>query len=45
MSKDRLRRTPFELGDNSRIAVKIVNCRGVESLKVVEVDPNAGENI
>ncbi|WP_462137448.1 hypothetical protein [Candidatus Mycalebacterium sp.] len=28
---------PFELGKNSRIAVKIVNDRGIESLKVVEV--------
>ena len=28
---------PFELGRNSRIAVKIVDDRGIESLKVVEV--------
>ena len=28
---------PFELGKNSRIAVKIVDDRGIESLKVVEV--------
>ena len=28
---------PFKIGDNSRIAVKIVDDRGVESLKVVEV--------
>ena len=28
---------PFELGQNNRIAVKIVDDRGVESLKVVEV--------
>ena len=29
---------PFKIGDNSRIAVKIVDDRGVESLKVVEVN-------
>jgi adenine-specific DNA-methyltransferase len=28
---------PFELEDHSRVAVKIVDDRGVESLKVVEV--------
>ncbi len=28
---------PFELGKNSRIAVKIVDDRGIESLKVIEV--------
>jgi adenine-specific DNA-methyltransferase len=28
---------PFELGDYSRIAVKIVDDRGIESLKIVEV--------
>ncbi|MCY3972875.1 MAG: site-specific DNA-methyltransferase [Candidatus Dadabacteria bacterium] len=28
---------PFELGKNSRIAVKIVDDRGIESLKVVEI--------
>ena len=29
---------PFEAGGNSRIAVKIIDDRGIESLKVVEVD-------
>ena len=29
---------PFEAGVNSRIAVKIIDDRGIESLKVVEVD-------
>ncbi|MCK4487674.1 MAG: hypothetical protein KAU38_13065 [Desulfobacterales bacterium] len=28
---------PFETGDNRRIAVKIVDDRGIESLKIVEV--------
>ena len=28
---------PFKLGDNSRIAVKIVDDRGIESLKVIEL--------
>ena len=32
-------------GGDSRITVKIVDDRGVESLKVVEVDPNAAGNI
>ena len=30
---------PFELGKNSRIAVKIVDDRGIESLKVVNIIP------
>ncbi|HAV10531.1 MAG TPA: site-specific DNA-methyltransferase [Dehalococcoidia bacterium] len=29
---------PFMLGDNRRIAVKIVDDRGIESLKIIEVD-------
>ncbi len=29
---------PFEIGDNRRIAVKIVDDRGIESLKIVEVE-------
>jgi adenine-specific DNA-methyltransferase len=29
---------PFELGEHSRVAVKIVDDRGVESLKVLEVE-------
>jgi len=29
---------PFELGDNRRIAVKIVDDRGIESLKVMDLD-------
>ena len=29
---------PFDLGEHSRVAVKIVDDRGVESLKVLEVD-------
>jgi len=29
---------PFELGDNRCIAVKIVDNRGIESLKVVRLD-------
>jgi adenine-specific DNA-methyltransferase len=29
---------PFELGDYSRVAVKIVDDRGIESLKIVEVE-------
>jgi adenine-specific DNA-methyltransferase len=28
---------PFEIGDNRRIAVKIVDDRGIESLKIIEV--------
>lgn len=31
---------PFEAGDNRRIAVKIVDDRGIESLKIVEVEAN-----
>ncbi len=27
---------PFEIGDNRRIAVKIVDDRGIESLKILE---------
>ena len=30
---------PFESGEKRRIAVKIVDDRGIESLKVVELDP------
>ena len=29
---------PFEIGDNQRIAVKIVDDRGIESLKIMEID-------
>ena len=29
---------PFEAGDNKRIAVKIVDDRGIESLKIMEID-------
>lgn len=29
---------PFEIGDNRRIAVKIVDDRGIESLKIIEVE-------
>ena len=29
---------PFEVGDNKRIAVKIVDDRGIESLKIMEVE-------
>lgn len=29
---------PFETGDNRRIAVKIVDDRGIESLKIMEID-------
>lgn len=29
---------PFEVGDNKRIAVKIIDDRGIESLKILEVD-------
>jgi adenine-specific DNA-methyltransferase len=29
---------PFETGENRRIAVKIVDDRGIESLKVMEVE-------
>ena len=29
---------PFEIGDNRRIAVKIVDDRGIESLKIMEID-------
>ena len=28
---------PFQIGDNERIAVKIVDDRGIESLKILEV--------
>ena len=30
---------PFELGENKRIAVKIVDNRGIESLKVIDLTP------
>jgi len=30
---------PFEAGDHGRVAVKIVDDRGIESLKIVEVQP------
>ena len=30
---------PFELGENKRIAVKIVDDRGIESLKVIDLTP------
>jgi adenine-specific DNA-methyltransferase len=30
---------PFEAGDHKRIAVKIVDDRGIESLKILEVEP------
>ncbi|MBL7179935.1 MAG: site-specific DNA-methyltransferase [Desulfobacterales bacterium] len=29
---------PFEIGDNRRIAVKIIDDRGIESLKIMEID-------
>jgi adenine-specific DNA-methyltransferase len=29
---------PFEAGDNRRIAVKIVDDRGIESLKIVNLE-------
>jgi adenine-specific DNA-methyltransferase len=29
---------PFELGKNKRVAIKIIDDRGIESLKVIEVD-------
>ena len=29
---------PFEIGDNRRIAVKIIDDRGIESLKILEVE-------
>jgi adenine-specific DNA-methyltransferase len=29
---------PFEIGDNKRVAVKIVDDRGIESLKILEVE-------
>jgi len=29
---------PFKLGEHKRIAVKIVDDRGIESLKILEVD-------
>ncbi len=28
---------PFEIGDHKRVAVKIIDHRGIESLKIVEV--------
>jgi adenine-specific DNA-methyltransferase len=33
---------PFEAGDNGRIAVKIVDDRGIESLKVIDLPCSAG---
>jgi adenine-specific DNA-methyltransferase len=30
---------PFEAGDRKRVAVKIVDDRGIESLRIVEVQP------
>jgi adenine-specific DNA-methyltransferase len=29
---------PFEIGDNRRIAGKIVDDRGIEGLKIMEID-------
>ena len=29
---------PFEIGDNRRLAVKIVDDRGIESLKIMEIN-------
>ena len=29
---------PFEAGDNKRVAVKIVDDRGIESLKVIDLE-------
>jgi len=29
---------PFELGENSRVAVKIIDDRGIESLRVLAVE-------
>ena len=29
---------PFEVGDNRRVAVKIIDDRGIESLKIIEVE-------
>ena len=29
---------PFELGEHRRIAVKIIDDRGIESLKIVEIE-------
>jgi len=29
---------PFEIGENKRIAVKIIDDRGIESLKIIEVE-------
>lgn len=29
---------PFELGDNRRIAIKIIDDRGIESIKIIEVE-------
>ena len=34
---------PFELGEHSRIAVKVVDDRGIESLKVIDVIPEKRE--
>ena len=30
---------PFELGPHKRVAVKIVDDRGIESLKILEIEP------
>ena len=32
---------PFEAGENNRIAVKIVDDRGIESLKVIDLEDAA----
>ena len=29
---------PFEPGDNKRVAVKIIDDRGIESLKILDID-------
>jgi len=29
---------PFEIGENRKVAVKIVDDRGIESLKVISLD-------
>lgn len=34
---------PFEAGDNKKVAVKIVDDRGIESVKVIQLDVTIGD--
>jgi adenine-specific DNA-methyltransferase len=34
----RIASLPFELGENSRVAVKVIDDRGIESLRIINVE-------